>query len=164
MWSAKTFGGFSNHRVTCAFNASAPSTETVFRFAGAASAGFGASGFIACTRSISERSFRRRIASSPPERSPTRQASKWKSIGARRSIVARNLLSRACASLSSRRCFSAPFMEGAISSAFSSVPYWATSFVAVFSPTPGTPGMLSELSPISPFTSIICVGVTPYFS
>ena len=35
---------------------------------------------------------------------------------------------------------------------------------AVFSPTPGTPGILSEVSPISPFTSISWIGFTPYFS
>ena len=38
------------------------------------------------------------------------------------------------------------------------------SIVAVFSPTPGTPGMLSELSPISALRSMISEGVTPYFS
>ena len=32
---------------------------------------------------------------------------------------------------------------------------------AVFSPMPVTPGMLSELSPIRLFTSIICAGATP---
>ena len=35
---------------------------------------------------------------------------------------------------------------------------------AVFSPTPGTPGMLSEVSPIRLFTSMSCLGFTPYFS
>ena len=35
---------------------------------------------------------------------------------------------------------------------------------AVFSPTPGTPGMLSDVSPISPFTSISSFGSIPYFS
>ena len=35
---------------------------------------------------------------------------------------------------------------------------------AVFSPIPETPGILSEVSPISPFTSISCFGLIPYLS
>ena len=47
---------------------------------------------------------------------------------------------------------------------FSIEPYFFTRSNAVFSPIPGTPGMLSELSPINPLTSINCFGITPYFS
>ena len=47
---------------------------------------------------------------------------------------------------------------------FSIEPYFFISSSAVFSPIPGTPGILSELSPISPLTSISCFGITPYFS
>ena len=36
--------------------------------------------------------------------------------------------------------------------------------MAVFSPTPGTPGMLSELSPIRAFRSTIFSGSKPYSS
>ena len=43
----------------------------------------------------------------------------------------------------------------------SSEPYWATSWDAVLSPIPGTPGMLSEVSPLSPMKSGICSGVIP---
>ena len=42
--------------------------------------------------------------------------------------------------------------------------YCFTKFIAVFSPTPGIPGILSELSPASPFTSINSLGFSPYFS
>ena len=38
------------------------------------------------------------------------------------------------------------------------------SFSAVFSPMPGTPGMLSDVSPISALTSMNCIGVMPYSS
>ncbi len=48
-------------------------------------------------------------------------------------------------------------------SRFSIVPNSAISSSAVFGPTPGTPGMLSEVSPISPNSSGICAGVTPNF-
>ena len=41
--------------------------------------------------------------------------------------------------------------------------YFLISSNAVFSPIPGTPGILSEVSPCKPFTSISCFGVTPYF-
>ena len=33
--------------------------------------------------------------------------------------------------------------------------------MAVFSPTPGTPGMLSEVSPMRAFRSTICKGPKP---
>lgn len=36
--------------------------------------------------------------------------------------------------------------------------------MAVFSPTPGIPGILSDESPANPFTSIKLLGGKPYFS
>ena len=39
-----------------------------------------------------------------------------------------------------------------------------TRVMAVFSPMPFTPGMLSEVSPIRLFTSMSCLGSMPYFS
>ena len=45
--------------------------------------------------------------------------------------------------------------------AFSIDPYSEIIFVAVFSPILGTPGILSDVSPISAFTSINSVGLTP---
>ena len=47
---------------------------------------------------------------------------------------------------------------------FSIEPNFFINVNAVFSPTPGTPGILSELSPCNPFTSISCLGSIPYFS
>ena len=47
---------------------------------------------------------------------------------------------------------------------FSIEPYLWINDKAVFSPTPGTPGILSEVSPCNPFTSINCCGSIPYFS
>ena len=52
----------------------------------------------------------------------------------------------------------------AFSSAPSKEPYFFISFTAVFSPTPETPGTLSELSPINPRRSIIFSGGTPHLS
>ena len=80
-------------------------------------------------------------------------------------IVASFLLRRASFVL----FFTASFARfGVISStcamAFSTVPNNVNIFTAVFSPTPGTPGILSEESPISPLRSMICSGVTPYSS
>ena len=46
----------------------------------------------------------------------------------------------------------------------STLPNWPMSFAAVFSPTPGTPGILSMESPISARRSGICSGVTPIFT
>ena len=44
----------------------------------------------------------------------------------------------------------------------SSDPYCATSCPAVLSPIPGIPGMLSEVSPLSPMKSGIWSGRMPY--
>ena len=64
------------------------------------------------------------------------------------------------------------FVFGFKSSFLSSIALYSPSIVlyffinsnAVFSPIPETPGILSEVSPISPFTSISCFGLMPYFS
>ena len=48
----------------------------------------------------------------------------------------------------------APFILSAFSKTFSSVSYSANNFAAVFSPTPGIPGILSTASPIKPKISI----------
>ena len=64
------------------------------------------------------------------------------------------------------------FVFGFKSSFSSSIALYSPSIVlyffinsnAVFSPIPETPGILSEVSPISPFTSISCFGLMPYFS
>ena len=43
----------------------------------------------------------------------------------------------------------------------STEPYCAISWPAVLSPIPGTPGMLSDVSPFRPMKSGICSGVMP---
>ena len=43
------------------------------------------------------------------------------------------------------------------------LPYFWMSGIAVFSPIPGTPGTLSDASPVSPSTSMTLSGVTPNF-
>ena len=47
---------------------------------------------------------------------------------------------------------------------FSIVPYFLTRLIAVLGPIPGTPGILSDVSPCKPFTSINDLGSTPYSS
>ena len=54
--------------------------------------------------------------------------------------------------------------SGALASTSSREPCSRISLVAVLAPTPGTPGTLSEASPIRPRTSITLSGVTPNFS
>ncbi len=48
----------------------------------------------------------------------------------------------------------APLILSAFSKTFSNVPYSANNLAAVFSPTPGIPGILSTASPIIPKISI----------
>ena len=56
------------------------------------------------------------------------------------------------------------FTLAALARTFSSVPYSLSRLAAVFSPTPGTPGMLSILSPVSASRSPTWRGGTPHFS
>ena len=89
--------------------------------------------------------------------------SSW--IGTSILIVARNLEKVINSLLVSTFVFKAPFSWSVCSSRFSILPNSAISFWAVFSPTPGHPGMLSELSPISPKRSITwSTDVRPYLS
>ena len=73
-------------------------------------------------------------------------------------IVARNLENSIIFRLASTLVFKAPFSSAEWERRFSMLPYCAINFCAVFSPTPGQPGMLSELSPISPSISMTCAG------
>ena len=88
----------------------------------------------------------------------TFSASNSTAQGASQMMVASRLDSSACSRLVSRVCFTRPVNSPAWASRLSSVPYWAMSFIAVFSPMPGTPGMLSDASPISASTSTTCSG------
>ena len=88
------------------------------------------------------------------------------SIGLSQLIVANVLLIKASSLLFSSFSFNfLPETSSICSYTFSTVENWFNSLMAVFSPTPATPGILSELSPIRPFISIICFGDKPlYFS
>jgi len=76
-------------------------------------------------------------------------------------MVARSFEARACSAFSAIAFARAGESSPACASTSSSEPYWATSCAAVLSPIPGTPGMLSEVSPLSPMKSGTCSGVTP---
>ena len=112
------------------------------------------------TRSISVRNsssskIRRSESSSACSRTSL-SISSW--IGTSILIVARNLEKVISSLLVSTFVFKAPFSWSVCSSRFSILPNSAISFWAVFSPTPGQPGILSEASPISPSMSITCAG------
>ena len=80
-------------------------------------------------------------------------------------MVARSRESSICCSLSVTLFFSAPLSWSFPDSSASIPPNCFISVTAVYSPTPGQPGMLSELSPISPSRSITFFGLSiPYFA
>ena len=64
------------------------------------------------------------------------------------------------AALASILSFMAPFNWCVLAKRFSIEPYSAKNFFAVFSPTPGSPGILSAASPIIPRKSITCSGLS----
>ena len=55
----------------------------------------------------------------------------------------------------------APEILSMLASTPSRSPYSLSSWAAVLSPMPGTPGMLSEVSPFSPIRSVTSSGGTP---
>ena len=70
-------------------------------------------------------------------------------------IVANFFENIACSLLFSKFSFSLfPLISSIFCKTVSILPYVFISLKAVFSPTPGTPGILSDLSPIRPLTSI----------
>jgi hypothetical protein len=94
--------------------------------------------------------------------SSTRHAPRSNSIGTSLSIVARCLESLACSSCSFRRRFTrSGFTLSALSKISSKAPSACMSLTAVFSPIPGTPGILSDVSPANPLISGTYVGSTP---
>ncbi len=103
------------------------------------------------SRSISDRnsSSRKRWASARRSYRPVRAASRSSWSG--RSVTMRPTwrLMKASARCSSRRSRSLPFTSSRCSYIASSVPNCWRRATAVFSPTPGTPGRLSEVSPFS---------------
>ena len=100
-----------------------------------------------------ERSSNSRKTSRSFERSGGRAASATgsTSTGTSRMIVASCLLTRASSACSVRFCLRlAPEMSSTWSSTLSSDPNCCSSCDAVLSPMPGTPGMLSDVSPLRP--------------
>ena len=87
------------------------------------------------------------------------------SIGTSKFIVPKNLDISAKSLFSIIFSFCFPFKSSFPSSIdlykFSIVPYFCIRLSAVFSPIPGTPGILSEVSPCKPLTSISCFGSIP---
>ena len=79
-----------------------------------------------------------------------------KSTGTSILMVARNREKIICSLFSSILVFNAPLSSLVRSSKASMLPNSFRSFTAVFSPTPGQPGILSEVSPIKPNKSITC--------
>ena len=87
------------------------------------------------------------------------------STGTSVQIVARYLENRICSLFSSTFFLSAPLSSSVRSTRLSTLSKSLISLIAVFSPTPGHPGMLSILSPIKARRSITCeVRWIPYRS
>ena len=92
-------------------------------------------------------------------------ASRSRVIGASVLMVARKRLSSMSSTFSSTFFFNAPLSSSRRVSRVGMSPNSAMSFCAVFSPTPGHPGMLSDASPMSPKRSMTCSGRSmPNFS
>ncbi len=97
--------------------------------------------------------------------SDSAKSSRLYSRGTFVAMVARRLLNVACSPNCARASISL-FLGSCSRFArrFSRVSYSLINATAVFSPIPGTPGMLSIESPARPITSVICSGLTPYRS
>ena len=80
----------------------------------------------------------------------------FNSIGTSILIVARYFEKRICSLFSSTFFFKAPFSSSVCANKFSMESNVSSNFWAVFSPTPGHPGILSEESPIKPSRSMTC--------
>ena len=80
------------------------------------------------------------------------------SIGTSRSIVANFFERIPLSELFSIFSLNFPFISCVFCKRFSIEPYWFINFFAVFSPTPGSPGILSTESPIIPKKSMTCIG------
>ena len=77
-----------------------------------------------------------------------------KSTGTSRIIVASFLESNPNSLFDSIFSFNLPFNLSVLANNFSILPYSAINFLAVLSPTPGSPGILSAESPFIPKKSI----------
>ena len=90
--------------------------------------------------------------------------SRFNSTGTSVRMVARNFDMRMSSTADSTFRFNAPLSSSVRSNSCSMLPNSLISLTAVFSPTPGQPGKLSALSPISASKSMTWSGeVMPYF-
>ena len=85
---------------------------------------------------------------------PSLKLSSWNSTGASNIIVANLFDSKPCSAKASTFSFCLPFNSWLLAMMFSIEPYCLISNLAVFSPMPGIPGMLSTASPHKPKISI----------
>ncbi len=76
----------------------------------------------------------------------------------------RRRLSFTASRWSRKFCPALPLTSSARSTSSAKEPNWLIHFAAVFSPTPGMPGRLSEGSPRRAAKSGYWAGVSPYFS
>ncbi len=81
-----------------------------------------------------------------------------------RTISVRRRLSFTASRWSRKFCPALPLTSSARATSSSNEPNWLIHFAAVFSPTPGMPGRLSDGSPRSAAKSGYCCGLSPYFS
>ena len=116
------------------------------------------------SRRSGSRSSNSRKISRSRERSRSRvsSAERSSSTGTSRTIVASRLEMRASSANSVRFCLRlAPEIWSTLASTPSSEPKRCSSSAAVLSPIPGTPGMLSDVSPLSPMKSGTSSGGIP---
>ena len=115
------------------------------------------------TRLSRERNSKRRNISFSWERSGAPETSAVGSTpsGRSRRIVASSFDARAWSACSRTAFPRAGESSSACAITSSSEPYWAISWPAVLSPIPGMPGMLSDVSPLSPMKSGTWSGRTP---
>ena len=93
---------------------------------------------------------------------PKRASSMSKSFGASVAMVTSSLARRTVSAWSR----TSPWIRGGVTSSTrsrsaSTLPNWSISLTAVLCPMPGTPGMLSDVSPVSAFTSRCWSGSSP---
>ncbi len=79
-------------------------------------------------------------------------------------ISVRTRLSLTASRWSRKFCPALPLTSSARSTSSANDPNWVIHLAAVFSPTPGMPGRLSDGSPRRAAKSGYCCGVSPYFS
>lgn len=156
----------SSHGASSPVPSTDPSSST--RAAGAGAGSSAAPGSTASSRSRSE-ALRISSTSSTPSMAVRSYATRARSAGALGSstsltISVRTRLSLTASRWSRKFCPALPLTSSARSTSSANDPNWVIHLAAVFSPTPGMPGRLSDGSPRSAAKSGYCCGVRPYFS